>query len=493
MRSLSELLVRSADFGDQEYVVSGDRRLTFAENERWARRIAGALVNTYGLKKGDRVAIAGPNSLEWVAAFWAVVSLGGIVVGLNAWWQGEELLEGIADSDPILLIADEERLRRINATGSPLAVPVVEIEQVATRLDGSPVQEWPELAEDDPATILFTSGTTGRSKGAVHTHRNMIALVQLQAYLVTLRPTPPGYVAPPARIFTSSPLFHVSGLHAGIVAAASSGATFLWREGRFDTEDVMRTMEREKVTSWSTVPTAVWRVVNHPNVGSYDLSTVKHVGGGASAWSEALQLKMKEVFGETHVTGVGYGLTECTGLATRAGNAELADHPDTVGKPLPTVAVEVRDGEVFIRSPLVMLEYFRNPEATALAITPDRWLRTGDLGHMEDGMLFLSARRYDLIKRAGENVYPVEIENVLEGHPAVLECVVVGTDHEDLGQEVTAVVVLNHEVAESDLADYVGQRLGSFKVPTRWIVRSESLPRTATEKVIRAQVLQDLA
>ena len=484
---LSQLLERSVGFGEREYLVAGDRRLSFAEHETWVRRVAGGMRNA-GVDKGDRVAIAAANSHEWVAAFWAAVSLGAVVVGLNAWWHGEELRAAITDCEPTLLIADAERIARIGA----VPCTVVEIERLQEILDGDPVVDWPAVDEDDPAVILYTSGTTGRSKGAVHSHRNLLALVQLQAFITASRPLPPGLVLPPARIFTSSPLFHVSGLHAGVVAAISAGSTIIWRHGRFDPAEVMRVMQDEAVSSWSAVSTAVWRVVTHPEVGAYDLSSVRHIGGGGSAWSPALQERMRAVFGDTLASGVGYGLTECTALATVASTEDLRAHPDTVGRALPTVEIDVRDGEIFIRSPLVMLGYWRNEDATKAVIGEGRWLRTGDLGHVEDGLLFLSARRHDLIVRAAENVYPVEIENCLEGHPQVVESVVVGLDHEELGQEVCAVVVLSEPVSTDDLADYIGQRLAAFKVPSRWVVRTEPLPRTATDKVLRAQVLADL-
>ena len=490
LRSLSQLLDRSTSFGNREYLVAGDRRLSFGDHEKWVRQIAGALSADFGVTKGSRVAIAAANSHEWVATFWATVSLGAIAVGLNALWQGEELRAGLADCEPTVIVADATRIERIGDS----TVPVIAIELLASTLIGPVMDVWPLVDEDDPAVILYTSGTTGRSKGAVHSHRNLLALVQLQAFITASRPLPPGVVLPPARIFTSNPLFHVSGLHAGVVAAIASGSTVVWSHGRFDPVTVMKVMEQEHISSWSAVSTAVWRVVNHPDVGAYDMSSVRHIGGGGSAWSPALQERMRTVFGETLATGVGYGLTECTALATVASSEDLLLQPDTVGRALPTVELEVRDGEIFVRSPLVMLGYWRNEEATDAAIGRGRWLRTGDLGHLDDdGLLYLSARRYDLIIRGGENVYPVEIENCLEGHPAVAECVVVGLDDEEFGQQVCAVVVLRAPVAIPELREFVGQRLAAFKVPTRWVLRDDPLPRTATDKVLRSKVITELA
>ena len=504
-RRLRELLAESTVHGDREYLVEGDRRLTFAQHERAVAAVASRLAESHGIGPHDRVAILAGNCLEWVTTFWAVTSLGGVVVALNAWWSGEEIAYGIHDAEPALLVADDERLDRL-AEQPPC--PVLRTAELAALVEDPPPAALPDepVDEDDAAVILYTSGTTGRPKGAVHSHRNLLGLVQVQAYVASLRPEPEGPPPPPPRIFTTSPLFHVSGLHSGVVANLAAGATTVWQSGRFDPVTVMATIERERCTSWSTVATAVWRVVHHPRVGDFDLSSMGHIGGGGSTWSPALQQRMKEVFGATLSAGVGYGLTECTGLATVAGGALLDAFPTTVGFPVPTVQVEIRDpagepvpygteGEIHIRGPLVMLGYWRNEHATSEAIRPGRWLRTGDLGQLRDGLLYLSTRRYDLILRAGENVYPVEIENVLEGHPAVAECVVVGLPHDELGQEVAAVVQLRADAAAStdELAAHVAAHLAKFKVPSRWFVVPEPLPRTATGKVIRADVLSALA
>jgi acyl-CoA synthetase (AMP-forming)/AMP-acid ligase II len=239
----------------------------------------------------------------------------------------------------------------------------------------------------------------------------------------------------------------------------------------------------------------LWRVLHEPTIGDYDTSSLFHIGGGGAAWSAALQAKIREAFGQ-HVTwGIGYGLTECTGLATSSSFAELTAEPDTVGRPAATVELKIGpDDEIWVRGPMVMLGYWRNPEATAAVIDEDRWLHTGDLGEIRDGLLFLSARRTDLILRGAENVYPVEIENCLELHPDVDEVAVVGMPSDEFGQVVAAVVVptAGATIDTGELAAHVKARLAYFKVPAHWVVRSEPLPRTATGKVVRAEVLDSL-
>jgi acyl-CoA synthetase (AMP-forming)/AMP-acid ligase II len=474
-RSLRELLDVSLAFGDRDYLVDGDTRISYAEHHAAVGRVA-AWLQEHGVGKGDRVAILGRNSIEWVVTFWAAVSVGAIAVGLNAWWSADELSYGAADCDPKVLVDDLSVITPL-LCGDGVPLPDVRID------------------EDDPAVIIYTSGTTGRAKGATHSHRNLVGLVQAQQAVAAAR-IPAGITLPPARILASTPLFHVAGLHSGVVAALGAGSTVIWQPGRFDPQRTLALIERERVTNWTSVPTTVWRVVHDPHVREFDVSSLRHIGGGGASWSPALQDKMREVFGGALTYGVGYGLTESTGLSTSASFAELLEHPDTVGRPAPTVQVKVVEetGEICIRGPLVMLGYWRNEAATRAVIDDDRWLHSGDLGELRDGMLYLTTRRTDLILRGGENVYPVEIENCLESHPAVAEAAVVGVPDDELGQRVCAVVVAlaGAHLDEADLAAHVKERLAYFKVPSRWVVRGEPLPRNAVGKLIRADVLDTL-
>ena len=473
-RSLRELLVASQQYGDQDYIVDGDRRISYAQHLAAVGPVA-AWIAAQGVEKGDRVAIRGWNSIEWVVAFWATVSLGAIAVGLNAWWSPAEIERALADCEPTLVIDDMTEIARATRSG-PVALPDVEID------------------EDDPAVILFTSGTSGRAKGATHSHRNIVGLVQTQQHLINQR-LPVGVVLPPARILNSTPLFHVAGLHNGVIAGMGVGSATIWHPGRFDAEQTLRLLERERCTSWSTMPTTLWRALHHPVAPEVDVSSLQHIGGGGAAWSPALQRLIREVFGPQVTWGIGYGQTECTALATSASFAELQDNPTTVGRPVATVEVKVDlSGEILVRGPLVMLGYWGNEEATRAVIDDERWLRTGDLGEIRDGLLYLSTRRTDLILRGAENVYPAEIENCLEEHPSVDEVAVVGIPDDEFGQQVAAVVVPapGAELDEAELAAFVKERLAYYKVPSRWFIREASLPRTATGKVVRGEVLTSL-
>ncbi len=507
LRSLRALLEQSAAHDDKEYLVCEGRRISYAEHLRRVAHVAVALRERFGVGKGDRVAILAANCPEWIIAFWAAQALGAIAVGLNGWWAGDEIIFGIRDCDPKVLIADRRRLERV--PGSALGIPIVEIESDFEKLasgDGEAVLPDAAISEDDPAAILYTSGTTGRPKGAINTQRNILALLGIQFFhgvRLMMAAAADGRVASgpprPTCALVTTPLFHVSGLYTGAIVMLASGAKTVWRTGRFDAEDVMRLIAREQITSWAPMGTMAHRVVHHPSVGKYDLSSIVSIGSGGAPTSPELQAKIRDAFPSARASfGLGYGLTECTALATISFGEDLARHPHSVGQPLPTVEIEIRDGggralpegetgEICIRSPLVMAGYWRNPRASAESIVADRWLRSGDVGRIEDGRLYVDSRARDLILRGSENIYPVEIEQRLEAHPDVLEAAVVGVDHDELGQEVKAIVVVRSGArpTPSLLAAWVADTLAAFKVPAHWQLGEEPLPRNATGKILK--------
>ena len=515
-RSLRDLLAASANHGGdgsaRYYLFDDGRSATFAGNIDHAAAVAVALSQRYGVEPGDRVGLLGSNQPGWIQGFWGTVSAGAVAVAMNGWWKGDEIRYGIELTEPKVLIADRRRLERLD--GDP-GVPVIGMEtrpDGATTVDGlvdahagSPLPDCP-IAVDDPAAILFTSGTTGRPRGAVQTQRNFFSYLTC-AYMIGARqflrfPGESMDVGGPT--LACSPLFHVSGLHACAVMAVAAGMNHLWTTGRYDAEKILRLTEEHGIARWSGVTTQVWRLIEHPSLGDYDTSSVVSIGGGGSVWSPELQETCRSALPHARISvTIGYGLTESSGLATSAADDVLKAHPDSVGYPLPIVGVRITDddgrelpegevGNICLSGPMVTPGYWNDAAATAEVIR-DGWLRTGDYGYLQDGLLFLVSRRSDLIIRGGENIYPAEIEQRLDAHPEVAESAVVGVEHRELGQEVKAVVVVaDGRPAENligELEAWVAATLADIKVPAHWELRTEPLPRNATGKILK-QVVQ---
>lgn len=497
-RSLGELLRASARFGGREYLVTEHSRLSFARHYAVAAAFAEALRTDYGVGKGDRVAICAANSPEWIIAFWAATSLGAIAVGMNSMWAAPEVRHGIELTGPKVIIADEPRRRLVADLGVPVISTQEDLPALATRHPGVEAPDV-DIDEDDPAVILFTSGTSGRAKGATHSHRNVIA-ASWYILLGDALATEMGFPPPPDRRFLlMSPLFHIASLHNLAVPRLAAGDTAIVYEGRFEIDRVLEMIEAERVTNWGAMPTMLSRLVSHPDLGKYDLSSLRSLSVNSAPSSAELKERVRAALptaGQSLVTT--YGLTESSTAATMATAADLFADPDTVGSPVPNVEVSVRgpsgdevpdgiEGEIWLRGAQMMLEYWNDPVATRASTAPGGWFRTGDIGIFRDGRLRISGRRSDLILRGAENVYPAEVENVLNGHPTISECGVFGVPCSDLGEEVAAIVVTEPgaSITEGELTSYARERLAKYKVPGRWLITTEPLPRNATGKVIR--------
>ncbi len=505
-RSLRQLLEQAGRFGDSDYAVfhNGGRRraLTFADHERRVASVAAALADR-GVGAGDRVAILAANCPEWIITFWATVSLGAVAVACNGWWTRDEIVHALAHTTPALLVADAKRLARLD--GADPGMPVVVIEEDFVDLEGfAPDAALPDIPidEDQPALLQFTSGTTGRSKAAVLSHRSVVAFVQVVTFLGAAQAASVGLpsTGPSRPRLAVFPMFHISGLQSASITPMATGAGNVWPMGRFDPATVIRLTTEEGIYAWNGTATHVFRLLQDPMIETLDVSLVQNVAIGGSATTPELVRATEERFPHLVDTFTsGYGLTESGGMVSHAGNAMLQANADSVGMAMPTVGVrivdddgdEVPDGEngsICVRSPLVMLGYWEDVEATDQAFLPGRWLRTGDYGRLQGGELFLASRLRDLILRGGENVYPIEVEARLEQHPAVAECAVYGVDHETLGQEVKAVVVLV-DGASLDLVGaraFCGEKLADYKLPEYLEVWAGPLPRNAGGKVVKA-------
>ncbi|MEZ4334458.1 MAG: class I adenylate-forming enzyme family protein [Myxococcota bacterium] len=504
-RSLREVLARSVDFGDAELAVwDTGLRWSFREHERLVASVAAALQARHGIGPGSRVAILGANSPEWVLSAWATLTLGGTVVAMNGWWQGDEIRYGLELAEPELLIADRPRLARLGG-GDP-GVETILMEEgfdAYREFDRDASLSAHPIREDDLAAIMFTSGTTGRPKGAMVSHRNFIAFLMLNFLNGAVRSLTHPPAQPPSGpgvAIMSSPLFHVSGFQAGALMGPAAGAKLVWTTGRFDPKKIMRLTLDEGVTRWGGITTQLWRLLEHPEFEPEKFRQIRSTGGGGSAFSPDLQRTLREKLPQAlDEFNVGYGLTECGGLCSMATGEMLLEHPDTAGRAIPGNEVAILDdtgepladgeeGNICVRGPNVMLGYWRNPKATAEAFFPGGWLRTGDIGRMQDGLLFLASRKRDLIIRGGENIYPLEIENRVEDHPDVAEVAIVGVDHRELGQEVKAIVVPRpgRSLSAKQIQDWVAETLAYYKVPAHVEIRTEPLPRNATGKVLKA-------
>jgi steroid-24-oyl-CoA synthetase len=520
--SMRDLVALTEGRGDLDWVVQGDRRLSYGEHNALVRRVAVALL-ARGIQPGDRVAVLSANNIEWVVMFWACAVIGVACVPLNAWWKAEELEFALGDSGARVLFCDAKRWAIVRDVVAQL--PDLEHVNVAdlTEPDG-PARPGTDLleaddpgalpdvavAEDDLLAILYTSGTTGKPKGATITHRQALANLQNMMCLAAIA-AGQGAAAPRANVQAAYllvvPLFHVTGALSTMVPAYASGAKLvLMPPGRFDPDAAMAVIERERITSIGGVPTVMWRIVEAESFGNYDLSSVSRIGyGGAPAAPELVE-RIKVAFPQVRDTlSTAYGLTETASIATSNAGAGYFSHPGSVGRAAPTVELQVVDddgapvpvgenGEIVLRGPTIMSRgYWNRPDATADASLPGGWFRSGDIGYLdEDGYLYLVDRAKDMIIRAGENVYCVEIEHVLAEHPDVLDVAVVGVPHRELGEEVKAVVQLRAGSATTvdDLRAYCGERLASFKVPEYVDVRDEPLPRNPAGKVLKS-VLRD--
>ncbi len=486
------------------------------EFERWpmprvleqAGQIGHALIDEFGIQKGDRVALAMRNYPEWITSYVAITSIGAVVVPLNAWWQTDELHFALTDSGSKLVLVDAERLERLEA-GDPIDTQIVTVrcpESAHPRLEDalSPGATMPEVEidPDDDISILYTSGTTGNPKGAVSTHRAVLnALLAFAARgAVGAVREPAKADAEPARqscFILAVPLFHVTGLVPVMLGSFVGGSKLVimhrWEAGR-----ALELIEQEKVTNFVGVPTMSWDLLEHPSFDSTDTSTLLSVGGGGAPMPPELVKRIEENFPNGR-PGLGYGMTETNAYGPQNSGDDFVAHPTSTGRPVPIMDVRVTDpegtplavgetGEIWFRGPMLIRGYWNRPEATKETIV-DGWLRTGDIGRVDDeGFVYVSDRAKDMVLRGGENIYSAEVEAAIYEHPAVYEAAVYGLPHERFGEEVAAHVMTKEPVTVEELQAFVGERLAKFKIPTHITLVTDPLPRNASGKILKREL-----
>ncbi len=537
--SLRAVLEMSRKHGAEEFIVYEDERLSFTDHFNAAASFAKALVAA-GIQAGDRVAIAMRNLPEWSIAFWGAAAAGAVVVPINAWWTTEELSYGLADSGAKLLVVDFERYERIAGSLDQLDAlsNLVVVDEDRAERAGQPHSrvhvtsfnsflgiiaddvELPdvEIDSDDDATIFYTSGTTGRPKGAVGTHRNAMTNL-MNLFFVGQRLTlrfGGGNVVGGEQVrnsyLLSVPLFHATGCLAILVVnLAAKGKLVMMR--RFEPGRALELIAREQVTTFGGVPTMAMQILDHPDFASYDTSSVRSVSyGGAPAPPELVRrISASFPLGQP---GNGYGMTETSAATTFNSGPDYVAKPDSVGPAVPVCDLAIvpeayegdrpdpnREqgpevtGELWIRGPQVVRCYWKRPEETASTFAGG-WLRTGDIARIdEEGFVYIVDRAKDVIIRGGENVYSVEVEAALFTHPAVADCAVIGIPEPVLGEEVGAVIVLRPgmEASVEELQAHVGEHLARFSVPSKIWFRQEAIPRNPAGKILKRQLRDEIS
>jgi acyl-CoA synthetase (AMP-forming)/AMP-acid ligase II len=512
------LLEASRAHADRLFVIHEDERVGYEAHYRAAAALAVHLAGL-GIGKGDRVALAMRNLPEWPVAFFAAVAIGAIMVPLNAWWTGAELEYGLRDSGARVLIIDGERHARLDSLYA--ALPDLErviVARATTPLTGGAERleevigapdDWAtlpdaplppaQIAPDNAATIFYTSGTTGAPKGALGSHRNFMTNIMSSGYTAAracLRrgETPPD---PTPRVsLTVIPMFHVTACSAGMMGSIASGSTMVFLR-KWDATRALEIIERERVNMTGGVPTIAWQLLEHPDRAKYDLSSLDTIAYGGAPSAPELVRRIHQEFGA--LPGNGWGMTETTATVTQHGGEDYLNRPDSAGAPVATADIEVRGrdgvtvlppgtiGELWARGPMVVKGYWNKPEATAATFIRG-WVRTGDLARIDDdGFLFIADRAKDIVIRGGENIYSIEVENVLYAHPAVTDAALIGIPHRTLGEEPAAIVHLcpGCVASEAELQAFVRERLAGFKMPVAIRFLPEPLPRNANGKILK--------
>lgn len=493
-RRLADILDASAVWGDREFLVCGDRRVTFA-GFRTAVDRASARLRRAGARPGEMRLLLGANSPEWLLCFWALAQLGGPIALGNAWWSAEEIADAIGLTTPAMVIADAARAQKL-----PPETIALELESFSACWDDAGCAEHPQAAEADeesPALLVFTSGTTSRAKAAVLSHR--AALACLHVLYASRDRTPSEFTGqePQMTFLSCAPLFHISG-YMSHTQALLSGHRFILLEGRSDPGRILDLIEAEGVNMWATVPTLLSRVMGHPQARHRRLHSMQAVAAGGAMVTPELMVQVRETFPNVQLGAAAtYGLTESGGSVTSIAGDEYLQRPGSCGRPLPACEIRIERpdaggvGEILVRTPSLMSGYWGDAGSI---LDADGWLHTGDLGVIDpEGYLTITGRSKDVVIRGGENISAPRVEACIARHPAVQEVAVVGLPHADLGEELAAVVVLREgQSADANtLAMFAHGSLAYFEVPSRWWIRRDPLPTNATSKIVKSQLVRE--
>ena len=503
-KNLTELLNNTVSkYGDHEGPIDENARLTFKQFASWVSNAASALYHDYGIRKGDRVALMLRNGLEFATSLFAIARIGAITVPMNTGLRGEEMAYQLKDSGAILLIIDQEfyellaeassgmsEVKHIFVTGGEPPPGTTAFSELLKDRGHAPVEV--AVDETDNAVIMYTSGTTGRPKGALLPHKGVIASAMNVSQIYDRS-------AELDKMLVVVPLFHITGLAQALGSSIYSGNPVVLAK-RFKTADALKVIEEEKITTIIAVPTIFWLILNSPDFDQYNLSSLRILAAGGSPIPDDLTKLCAEKLPGAHLLP-GYGLTESNGMShTMLTLDETLSKPGSVGRAVPIIDAKVVDssgkelppgetGEILVKGCQTLKEYWNKPEETRDTIV-DGWVHTGDVGMIaEDGYTYIFDRLKDMIIRGGENIYSIEIENVLYQNPKVLEAAAVGVPDVVFGEQVKAAIVLKpgEQATEEEIQEFCGKHLSYYKVP-KYVEFRESLPRNPAGKVVKGQL-----
>ena len=518
-KTLASFYEFGLSFPEWEFIVFNDERYSYQDIHIKAAQTANALKNA-GIKKGDRVAICMANNPEYIITFMAVTSMGAVCVLLNSWWVPDEVKYGLENSGASILIADEKRLLGLEK--------FTELKKIVVRSSNNSdeyedfntfIKNQSESFDDsgldanDNATIFYTSGSTGFPKGVLSTHRNILSTLFSWALVTTLKREVEDVAdnlesdsivntsEQQSAILHCVPLFHVTGSHSGFLMSIIAGRKMVMMS-KWDPGAALQLIQDEKIGAITGVPTQTWDLLTHPDKDKYDLSSFKELSGGGAPRPPEHVKKLKDGFKDAEPS-IGYGLTETNAAGTLNLGKDYISHPGSCGRAIPPVTdVAIIDenwnfidkpkavGEIVIKSPANMVGYWGNQEATDEVFNDDGWFRSGDLGYIDDGFVYIVDRVKDMVIRGGENISCIEVETAIYNHPSVQEAAVFGIPEERLGETLCVAICLkpSMQLTEQDLNDFLKDKLAAFKIPSFVQIGFEELPRVASGKFSKTQL-----